>query len=70
MVFVPREPLVKRTAEWVKKIKAKGMSLEQNWDFAWELITEHLGKVFQVSSSVIEKRLDKDNTKGQYKKDS
>ncbi|MFZ3091874.1 MAG: hypothetical protein WA240_14800 [Nitrospirota bacterium] len=38
------------------------------WDFAWELITAYLGKAFQVSSSVIEKRLDKDGIKEKYKK--
>jgi hypothetical protein len=60
--------LIKHAGEWVKRIKAKGISLEQNWDFAWELITEHLGKEFQVSSSVIEKRLSKDGVKDAYRK--
>ena len=51
-----------------KKIKAKSISFEQNWDFAWDLITEHLGKEFQVSSIVIDKRLEKDGIKGNYGK--
>ncbi len=68
LVLVPREPLLKYTSEWVKKIKAKGISFEQNWDFAWDLITEHLGKEFRVSSSVIEKRLEKDGIKKKYRK--
>jgi hypothetical protein len=67
LVLVPREPLVKHAGEWVKRIKAKGISLVHNWDFAWELITEHLGKEFQVSASVIEKRLEKDGIKSGYK---
>lgn len=67
LILVPRENLIKLTAEWVKRIKGKGISIEQNWDFAWELLTEHLGKAFQVSSSVIEKRLDKDGIKENYK---
>jgi len=67
LILVPRENLIKHTNEWVKKIKGKKVSFERNWDFAWELITAHLGKAFQVSSSVIEKRLDKDGIKGKYK---
>jgi len=67
LVLVPRESLIKHTNEWVKRIKGKKISLEQNWDFAWELIIAHLGKAFQVSSSVIEKRLDKDDIKENYR---
>lgn len=68
LVLVPRESLIKHTSELVKKIKGKKISLEHNWDFAWELIIAHLGKAFQVSSSVIEKRVDKDGIKEKYKK--
>ncbi|HZX47677.1 MAG TPA: ImmA/IrrE family metallo-endopeptidase [Nitrospirota bacterium] len=67
LILVPRENLIKHTNEWVKRIKGKHISIEKNWDFAWELITEHLGKAFQVSSSVIEKRLDKDGIKENYR---
>lgn len=67
LILVPRKNLIKHTTEWVKRIKGEGVSLKQNWDFAWELITSHLGKAFQVSSSVIEKRLDKDGIKENYK---
>ena len=68
LVLVPREHLIKFAGEWVKKIKSKGISLEHNWDFAWDLITEHLGKEFHVSASVIEKRLIKDGIRDVYKK--
>lgn len=68
LILAPRENLIKHTKEWVKKIEGKGVSLEKNWDFAWELIMEHLGKAFQVSASVIEKRLDKDGIKKMYMK--
>lgn len=68
LILVPLENLIKHTNEWVKRIKGKDISIEKNWDFAWELITEHLGKAFQVSSSVIEKRLDKDGIKRRYMK--
>ena len=67
LILVPRENLIKHTNEWVKRIISKDISIEKNWDFAWELITEHLGKTFQVSSSVIEKRLDKDGIKENYR---
>jgi len=66
LVLVPRESLVKYTYEWIKKVSAKGISLEKNWDFAWELITTHIAKEFQVSSGAIEKRLDKDGMKADY----
>jgi len=68
LILVPREPLVNHTGEWVKRIKDQGISLEQNRDFAWDLIAEHLGKGFQVSSSVIGKRLHKDKIADNFKK--
>ena len=68
LVLVPKEILAKQTEKWIRKIKGEGISLDQNLDFAWELITAHLGKVFQVSSSVIEKRLEKDGIKKKYVK--
>ena len=68
LVLVPRENLIKQTEKWIKKIKGEGVSLKANWDFAWELITAHLGKGFEVSSSVIEKRLEKDEIKKKYTK--
>lgn len=67
LILVPRENLIKHTTEWVKRIKGKDISIEKNWDFAWELITAHLGKAFQVSSSVIEKRLDKEGIREKYR---
>lgn len=42
------------------KIKDKGISMGKNWDFVWELITEHVAKAFLVSSDVIEKRMEKE----------
>jgi hypothetical protein len=66
LILVPRENLIKHTGEWIKKIKKIGISLAVNWDFSWDLITEHLGEEFQVSSSVIEKRIEKDGIKKKY----
>lgn len=66
LVLVPGEKLLKSTAEWAKKIKDQGISMEKNWDFAWELITDHMAKAFLVSSDVIEKRIEKDGIKKKY----
>lgn len=44
LVLVPGDSLAKSTAEWTKKIRDKGISMEKNWDFAWDLITEHVAK--------------------------
>lgn len=40
--------------------------MEKNWDFTWELITEHVAKVFLVSPDVVEKRMEKDGIKKKY----
>jgi len=66
LVLVPKQSLFKYTNEWTKKIKDKGIAMEKNWDFAWELITEHVAKAFLVSPDVIEKRLEKDGVKSRY----
>jgi hypothetical protein len=68
LVLVPGEKLVKSTAEWTRKIKDKGISMEKNWDFAWDLIIEHVAKAFLVSPDVIEKRMEKDGIKKKYMK--
>src|SRR3990172_1395051 len=60
LILVPNRNLVKYTNEWTKRIRDKGISMEKNWDFAWDLITEHVAKAFLVSPDVIEKRLEKD----------
>lgn len=38
---------------WTKKIKDKGISIDKTWDFASDLITEHVAKAFLVSPDVI-----------------
>lgn len=68
LVLVPKQHLVKYTNEWTKKIKDKGISMEKNWDFAWDLITEHVAKAFLVSPDVVEKRMEKDGVKKRYMK--
>ncbi len=66
LILVQKQSLIKYTKEWTKKIKDKGISMEKNWDFAWDLITEHVAKAFLVSPDVIEKRLEKDGIKKKY----
>ncbi len=66
LVLVPKEKLFKSVTEWIKKIKDKGILMEKNADFAWELITEHVAKAFLVSPDVIEKRMEKDGIKNSY----
>jgi hypothetical protein len=66
LILVPGEKLVKSTAEWTKKIKEKGILMEKNWDFTWELIIEHVAKAFLVSPDVVEKRIEKDGIKKKY----
>lgn len=68
LVLVPKEKLTKSVTEWTRKIKDKGVSMEKNWDFAWELITEHVAKAFLVSPDVVEKRMEKDGAKKKYMK--
>lgn len=68
LILVPGGKLAKSAAEWTRKIKDKGISMEKNWDFAWELITEHIAKAFLVSSDVIEKRMEKDGIRKKYMK--
>lgn len=63
LILVPRESLLKHTGKMINKITDMNILLKDNWDFAWALIGDHLGKIFQVSSSVIEKRLGKDGIK-------
>jgi hypothetical protein len=68
LVLVPGDKLLKSVTEWTRKIKDKGISMEENWDFAWDLIIEHVAKAFLVSSDVIEKRIDKDKIKNKFPK--
>jgi|TARA_Y100000031_G_scaffold139399_1_gene166061 hypothetical protein len=66
LVLVPHEHLVNLTKICVNHVKKEDISLQENWDFAWEMIAAQLAKTFDVSSTVIEKRLSKDNIQEQY----
>jgi len=60
LVLVPRDQLATAVRGCVEKVKAEGIDLHENWDFAWTRIAAFIGKEFEVSSRVIEKRLEKD----------
>lgn len=67
LVLVPAEHLDSLTSDCVKKVKGEGISISDNWDFVWERIADYLAKEFQVSSQVIDKRLNKDNIQNKYR---
>jgi hypothetical protein len=60
LVLVPASPLETAARECVDKVKSEGIDLNENWDFAWSRIAAFLAKQFEVSSQVVEKRLQKD----------
>lgn len=70
LVLVPHEHLVEFTKLCVNHIKEEGISFEENWDFAWDMIAAQLAKEFEVSTRVIEKRLGKDKIQEKYLKGS
>ncbi|MEX2093241.1 MAG: ImmA/IrrE family metallo-endopeptidase [Pirellulales bacterium] len=60
LVLVPATALESAARECVDKVKSEGIDLSENWDFAWSRIAAFLAKQFEVSSQVIDKRLQKD----------
>ncbi len=66
LVLVPREHLIKLTEFYVNRIQDEDISLQKNWDVAWDSIAAQLAKDFEVSSEVIEKRLNKDSVMDKY----
>jgi hypothetical protein len=67
LVLAPREPLKKFTKEAVDQIRKEGIDLKKNWDFAWEVTADVLAKRFEVSTEVIEKRLNSDNVRETFR---
>lgn len=61
LVLAPAAALESRARECVDRVKGEGIDLRDNWDFAWSRIAAFLAKQFEVSSQVIEKRLQKDD---------
>lgn len=66
LVLVPREHLIKLTEFYINRIQEENISLQENWDVAWDSIAAELAKYFEVSPEVIEKRLNKDSVMDKY----
>jgi hypothetical protein len=66
LALVPREPLEAATTKCVDLIRGEGIDLDENWDFAWSRIAAFLAKQFEVSTAVIERRLQKDELPGTF----
>ena len=67
LVLVPSEHLQRLADKYIKRIRKEGVSLEENWGFCWEYIAAQLAKDFEVSTQVIERRLEKEMVKEQYR---
>jgi hypothetical protein len=67
LILVPVEHLNELTCKYVKLIDEEGISLRDNWDYAWDCIAYQIAKDFKVSASVIEKRLQKEEIKERYR---
>lgn len=67
LILVPREHLHRLTDEYVRRIREEGLSLKEAWDFCWQRIAAQLAKDFEVSTQVIERRLEKEKVKEQYR---
>ena len=61
LVLVPAASLESAARQCVEKVKSEGIDLYENWDFAWSRIAAFLAKQFEVSTGVIERRIEKDN---------
>lgn len=67
LILVPREELKYYVSESVRKIDENGISLRNNWDYAWSCLADNLGReVFGVSAETIESRFYYDNIKTVY----
>ncbi len=69
LVLVPGPVLKELATEAVDRARGEGLNLEEHWDFAWSTIAAHLAKKFEVSTLVIEKRLQLDGVREQLRDD-
>lgn len=60
LILVPREPLMERLADAVRIASEQGFDVVENHEPAKDYVCTWLGRQFEVSSQVVEKRLDKD----------
>lgn len=66
LVLVPKKQLMKSVYRATKRIKAEGISLKDNMEFAWDVIVEHISEEFSVSKNVIETRIYYDKLRNQF----
>lgn len=66
LVLVPREELHEQISACMRKVDEEGISLKDNWDFAWDYIAKQTGRVFNVSAGTIKYRLGYDKIKERY----
>ena len=60
LALVPKNELVRASETCMQMIRGEGIDIADDWDFAWSRIAAFLAKQFEVSSEVIERRLQKD----------
>ncbi len=66
LILVPREELNTAINNAVADIDKHGISLNDNWDYAWDLIADNVGRAFTVSPGTIHTRLHYDKIKARY----
>lgn len=67
LVLVPQGKLLEFTQEAVDQIHDAGLNLTDHWNFAWARIAKHLSQRFDVSTQVIDKRLDRDGVREHFR---
>ncbi len=60
LVLVPHDHLLAEAGKCVELIKSSDLDLARNWDYAWTQIAASLADPFEVSTQVIERRLEKE----------
>ena len=68
LVLVPKVALHNQTRICLDEVRSEGINLDENWDFAWSRIAAFVAKRFQVSSEVVDRRLQKDGVPETFKK--
>lgn len=60
LILVPGEPLADKLKEELRLLREKGISVTDSPDPAKDYICNWIGRFFEVSAQVVDKRLDKD----------
>lgn len=65
-LLVPSDHLKKHVSQNIQYMESQGLSLQDNWDNAWEYIAVGIGKEFVVSAQVVETRIAREKIKEEY----